>query len=72
MKSNLNQNQLNCIKEVKEEYPSQGLRVRREYKGPRFVIEDALTEDNKVLEEKSNPVYYTESAVDPMEGYIQR
>ena len=71
MKSNLNQNQINVIKEVKTEYPQRGLRIRREDKGHRFVVEDAVTEDNKIIEELSNPVYYTETEDDPMDTYKQ-
>ena len=71
MKSNLNPNQLNFIKEVREEYPKRGLRIRREDKGPRFVIEDAATEDNRIIEELSNPVFYTETDDNPTEGFIR-
>ena len=69
MKNNLNQNQKNFIKEVKEEYPQRGLRVRREDKGHRFVIEDAVTEDNKIIEELSDPVFYTETDDNPIENF---
>ena len=69
MKNNLTQNQMNFIKEVKEEYPRRGLRVRREDKGHRFVIEDSATEDNKILEELSDPFFYREIANDPIQNY---
>ena len=69
MKNNLTQNQMNFIKEVKEEYPRRGLRVRREDKGHRFVIEDSATEDNKILEELSDRVFYRETANDPILNY---
>ena len=59
-KSNLNRNQINFIKEVKEDYQGRGLRIRREDKGPRFVIEDADKEDERIQSELSNNTYYSE------------
>ena len=69
MKSNLNQTQLNFIKEVKEEYPDRGLRIRREDKGARFVIEDAVTEDTRIAENLPDPVHYSEVNNNPIEDY---
>ena len=69
VKSNLNQNQLSYIKEVKTEYPRQGIRVRREDKGARFVIEDDITEDNRIVESLSNPLHFSETDQNPIEGY---
>ena len=69
VKSNLNQNQKDFIKEVKVEYPKRGLRLRREDKGARFVIEDAITEDDRITEKLSDPTYYRESDNDPIEDY---
>ena len=60
VKSNLNRNQINFIKEVKEYYQGRGLRIRREDKGPRFVIEDADKEDERIQSELSNNTYYSE------------
>ena len=60
VKSNLNRNQINFIKEVKECYQGRGLRIRREDKGPRFVIEDADKEDERIQSELSNNTYYSE------------
>ena len=70
VKSNLNENQINFIKEVKEDFPRRGLRVRREDKGPRFVIEDAEAEDNRINDELSNNTYYNEREDDPKEDFI--
>ena len=71
VKSNLNQNQVNFIKEIKEEYPQRGLRVRMEDKGSRFVIEDAATEDNQIIENLSNPIHYQETNDNPIDVYIE-
>ena len=71
MKANLNQNQINFIKEVKEEYPLRGLRVRMEDKGSRFVIEDANTEDNQIVGNLSDPVHYSVTAINPIKVYIR-
>ena len=69
VKSNLNQNQLSYIKEVKTEYTRQGIRVRREDKGARFVIEDAVTEDNRIVEKLLNPLHFSETVQNLIEGY---
>ena len=69
VKSNLNQNQRKFIKEVRAEYPARGLRVRREDKGPRFVIEDGDVEDNKIMAELSDNTYYTEVDENPIEEF---
>ena len=71
VKCNLNQSQLNFIREVKEDYPRRGLRVRMEDKGSRFVIEDAVTEDNQIAENLSNPIHFRETANNPLDEYIQ-
>ena len=70
VKSNLNQNQINFIKEVRTEYPARGLRIRSEDKGPRYVIEDAADEDDRIQAELSNNTYYTETNDDPKEDFI--
>ena len=70
VKSNLNRNQINFIKEVKEYYQGRGLRIRREDKGPRFVIEDADKEDERIQSELSNNTYYSEVNDDPKEDFI--
>ena len=72
VKGNLNQNQINFIKEVRAEYPRKGLRIRREDKGPRYVIQDAEVEDGKILDELSNETYYTEVEEDPKEDFIDQ
>jgi hypothetical protein len=54
-----------------KEYPKKGLRVRREDKGARFIIEDSDTEDERITENLSNPVYYRESANDPIAEYME-
>ena len=69
VKSNLNEEQRKFINEVQSEYPERGLRVRREDKGPRFVIEDAATEDDKILEGLKDVTYYTETDDNPIEGF---
>ena len=66
IKCNLNQSQWDYIKEVKSEYLKQGLRVIKEDKGARFVIEDAVTDDNRIVENLSNPVQYFETDVNPI------
>ena len=69
IKSNLNENQINFIKKVKTEYPRRGLRIRREDKGPRFVIVDAEEEDQKIFSALTNPTHYTEQETDPFEEF---
>ena len=71
IKSNLNENQIEFINELKKNYPAKGLRIRREDKGARFVIEDAVTEDNRIIGNLSNPVQYTQTEVNPMDTYVQ-
>ena len=63
-------NQWNYIKEVKTKYPRDGLRVRMEDKGARFIIEDAATENERIVENLCNPVQYSEADDNPIEGYI--
>ena len=70
VKSNLNENQLEFIKEVQTSYSERGLRIRREDKGPRFVIEDGAVEDNKILTELSDNTYYTELDENPKDEFI--
>ena len=72
IKSNLSQTQWEYIKEVKTEYPKLGLRVRQEDKGARFVIEDAAKEDERIIENLSNPIQYTETEENPIEGFKLR
>ena len=67
MKSNLTEGQRNFIKEVKNEYPERGLRIRRVDTGACFVIEDAATDDDRIVDKLSNPVFYTESDDNPGE-----
>ena len=71
VKGNLNSEQIKFIKEVKEEYPGRGLRIRREDKGPRFVIEDAVAEDERIQAKLSDNRYYTEMNDDPKEEFIE-
>ena len=46
------------------------MRIRREDKGPRFVIEDADNEDERIQSELSNNTYYSEVNDDPKEDFI--
>ena len=45
------------------------MRIRREDKGARFVVEVATTEDERITDTLSNPVFYRESDNDPIEEY---
>ena len=45
------------------------MRIRREDKGPRFVIQSSVEEDGKILEELSNDTYYEELNNDPKEDF---
>ena len=71
IKSNITNEQREFIKEVKNDFPNKGLRVRREDKGPRFVIEDAATEDNKILSELSDPTFYSQVTNNPKDDFIE-
>ena len=71
IKSNITNEQREFIKEVKNDFPDKGLRVRREDKGPRFVIEDAVTEDNKILSELSDQTFYSQVTDNPKDDFIE-
>ena len=45
--------------------------MRKEDKGPRFVIEDADAEDERINAELSNDTYYTQVNDDPKEQFIE-
>ena len=69
VKSNITQEQKDFIKEVRNEYPERGLRVRLEDKGSRFVIADAASEDDKLQSDLGNVTQYTEVDDDPIEQF---
>ena len=69
VKSNINENQKQFIKEVRNEFPERGLRVRLEDKGSRFVIADAASEDDKLQSDLGNVTQYSEVMNDPIEPF---
>ena len=72
IKDNLTPEQRDFIKTVKTDYPEQGLRVRTEDKGNRYVIEDAETEDRLIENHLQNPNQYTELDESPMDEHVRK
>ena len=69
---NLTPEMRDFIKEVREDFPRQNLRMRREDKGPRFVVTVGETEDNQIKNDLQNPTYYRELENDPGKAYSER
>ena len=47
-KDNLSAEEREALKDFKQNFPANNLRVRKEDKGPRFVIADGATEDEMI------------------------
>ena len=60
------------IKEVREDYPKDNLRVRKEDKGSRFVVTDGEIEDNLIKNDLENPVHYKQLDEDPKDDFIEK
>ena len=69
IKDNLTPEMRQFIKEVREDYPRENLRVRMEDKGSRFVVTDGETEDNLIKNDLENTVHYKELDIDPKYEY---
>ena len=72
IKDNLTPEMREFIKEVREDYPRENLRMRMEDKGSRFVVTDGETEDNLIKNDLENVVHYRQLDEDPKENFKEK
>jgi hypothetical protein len=67
IKDNLSAEEREALKDFKQNFPAENLRVRKEDKGPRFVIADGATEEEMIENYLKILVNFVEIPTDPKE-----
>ena len=72
IKDNLTPGERAALKDIVNNFPNMNLRVRKEYKGGRFVIVDGESEDTLIENDLCNEIHYREIGDDPTEEFKEK